>query len=342
MKRRPLIAIAATLLAATGIAAAQDFPKKQITIVVGFEAGGAADHAARVVAKKLTENLGTTVVVDNKPGAGGNIAHEQVARAAADGSVILLGSVGPLSIAPHLSKLRYDPEKDLAPLTMGMNFPNVLVVPPTLGVKTFAEFMALARKNPGKLNYGSTGVGSASHLAGELFNAMGGVEIVHIPFKGGAPAMNELLAGRISAYFATMSTAGPHIASGKLIPLATTGLQRAPFLPDLPTVSEAGLKGFSGHQLVCLRRTGQDARADARSLERGTGQGAEGARGGRRVDARRLAAGARHPRRTRAHHRRRVQDVGQGDRRSQDHRGVTGECVRACAGRRAAPEPRRR
>jgi tripartite-type tricarboxylate transporter receptor subunit TctC len=245
MKRRHLVAIAATFLAAAVSALAQDIPKKPLTIVVGFEAGGAADHAARVVAKKLAENLGTPVVIDNKPGAGGNIAHELVARAAADGSIILLGSVGPLSIAPHLTKLRYDPEKDLAPLTMGMNFPNVLVVPPTLGVKTFAEFMALAKKNPGKLNYGSTGVGSASHLAGELFNAMGGVEIVHIPFKGGAPAMNELLAGRISAYFATMSTAGPYIAAGRLIPLATTGLQRAPFLPDLPTVSEAGLKGFS-------------------------------------------------------------------------------------------------
>ncbi len=245
MSRRRLIASVAAALAVSGTTMAQDIPKKPITIVVGFEAGGAADHAARVVAKKLTENLATTVVVDNKPGAGGNIAHELVARAATDGSVILLGSVGPLSIAPHLTKLRYDPEKDLAPLTMGMNFPNVLVVPPSLGVKTFAEFMALAQKNPGKLNYGSTGVGSASHLAGELFNAMGGVEIVHIPFKGGAPAMNELLAGRISAYFATMSTAGPYITAGRLIPLATTGLQRAPFLPDLPTVSEAGLKGFS-------------------------------------------------------------------------------------------------
>jgi len=245
MKRRPLIAAAMALLAGAGTAQAQDIPKKQITIVVGFEAGGAADHAARTVAKKLTENLGTTVVVDNKPGAGGNIAHGLVARAEADGSIILLGSVGPLAIAPHLTKLRYDPEKDLAPLTMGMNFPNVLVVPPSLGVKSFAEFMALAKKNPGKLNYGSTGVGSASHLAGELFNVMGGVEIVHIPFKGGAPAVNELLAGRLSMYFATMSTAGPHIAAGKLVPLATTGLQRAPFLPDLPTVSEAGLEGFT-------------------------------------------------------------------------------------------------
>ena len=244
MNRRHLIASAAGLLALSGGAQSQDIPKKQLTIVVGFEAGGAADHAARTVAKKLTENLGTTVVVDNKPGAGGNIAHGLVARAEADGSVILLGSVGPLAIAPHLTKLRYDPEKDLAPLTMGMNFPNVLVVPPSLGVKTFAEFMTLARNNPGKLNYGSTGVGSASHLAGELFNAIGGVEIVHIPFKGGAPAVNELLAGRLSMYFATMSTAGPHIAAGKLVPLATTGLQRAPFLPDLPTVSEAGLKGF--------------------------------------------------------------------------------------------------
>src|SRR5262252_1513616 len=244
-RRRLLLLATAAALTLAGAAHAQDLPKKPLTIVVGFEAGGAADHAARVVAKKLAENLGTPVVVDNKPGAGGNIAHAQVARAEADGSVILLGSVGPLSIAPHLTKLPYDPQKDLAPLTMGMNFPNVLVVPPSLGVKTFAEFMALAKKSPGKLNYGSTGVGSASHLAGELFNAIGGVDIVHIPFKGGAPAMNELLAGRISAYFATMSTAAPHIAAGKLIPLATTGLTRAPFLPDLPTVDEAGLKGFS-------------------------------------------------------------------------------------------------
>ena len=244
MQRRSLIALAATTLLAPVAAHAQELPRK-ITIVVGFAAGGAADHAARVVAKRLADNLGATVVVDNKAGAGGNIAHQQVAQAVPDGSVILLGSIGPLAIAPHLTKLGYDPQKDLAPLTMGMNFPNVLVVPASLGPKTFAEFMALAKAKPGQLNYGSTGVASASHLAGELFNAMGGLDIVHIPFKGGAPAMNELLGGRLSVYFATMSTAGPHIDSGKLIPLATTGLTRAPFLPHLPTVSEAGLKGFT-------------------------------------------------------------------------------------------------
>ncbi len=249
MQRRTFAATAAALalstLAAAPAAQAQDIPKKPITIVVGFAAGGAADHAARVVAKRLSENLGVPVNIDNKAGAGGNIAHAEVARGPADGSVILLGSVGPLAIAPHMTKLPYDPQKDLAPLTMGMNFPNVLVVPPNLGVKTFAEFLQLAKSQPGKLNYGSTGAGSASHLAGELFNAMAGVDIVHIPFKGGAPAMTELLAGRLSVYFATMSTSGPHIASGKLIPLATTGLVRAPFLPDLPTVSEAGLQGFT-------------------------------------------------------------------------------------------------
>ncbi len=235
----------AAALALMASAAAQELPNKTITIVVGFAAGGAADHAARVVAKRLGENIGRTVVIDNRAGAGGNIAHLAVARAEPDGSTILLGSVGPLAIAPHLMKLGYDPVNDLAPLTMGMNFPNVLVVPPSLGVKTFAELIAMAKREPGKLNYGSTGAGSASHLAGELFADRAGIDIVHIPFKGGAPAMTELLAGRIGIYFATMSTAGPHIAAGRLIPLATTGLTRAPFLPDLPTVAESGMPGFT-------------------------------------------------------------------------------------------------
>ncbi len=244
MKRRNVLtaACAWALLPAAG---AQELPKKTLTIVVGFAAGGAADHAARVVAKRLSENLGgQTVVIDNKAGAGGNIAHQLVANAESDGSTILLGSIGPLAIAPHMMKVGYDPFKDLAPLTMGMNFPNVLVVPPSLGVKTLGELIALAKREPGKLNYGSTGAGSASHLAGELFNGRAGIDIVHVPYKGGAPAVVELLAGRLSVYFATMSTAGPHIASGKLVALATTGLTRAPFLPNLPTVAET-LPGFS-------------------------------------------------------------------------------------------------
>ena len=244
MNRRHLMAATAAAALVPGSLRAQDIPKKTITIVVGFAAGGAADHAARVVARKLSENLGQTVVIDNKAGAGGNIAHQTVARGEADGSVILLGSVGPLAIAPHMMKLGYDPVKDLAPLTMGMNFPNVLVVPPSLGAKSLAELIALAKRQPGKLNYGSTGAGSASHLAGELFADMARIDIVHIPYKGGAPALNELLAGRLSMYFATMSTAGPHITSGKLVALATTGLVRAPFLPDLPTVAEH-LPGFT-------------------------------------------------------------------------------------------------
>lgn len=244
MQRRPFLAAAAIAPFLPGAARAQEIPNKPVTLLVGFAAGGAADHAARIVAKKLGDNLGRTVVIDNRPGAGGNTAHQMVARAEPDGSTILLGSVGPLAIAPHMMKLPYDPVKDLAPLTMGMNFPNVLVVPPSLGVKSLAELIALAKRQPGKLNYGSTGAGSASHLAGELFASMAGIDIVHIPFKGGAPAMNELLGDRLSMYFATMSTAGQHIASGKLIPLATTGLVRAPFLPDLPTVAEM-LPGFT-------------------------------------------------------------------------------------------------
>ena len=239
--RKTLAGFLALALVAT--AAAQELPKK-ITIVVGFAARGAAPPPPRVVAQRRGENLGATVVIDNRAGAGGNIAHQQVAQGPADGSVILLGSVGPLAIAPHMMKLGFDPQRDLAPLTMGMNFPNVLVVPPSLGVKTLAELIALAKTQPGVLNYGSTGAGSASHLAGELFNQRAGVDIVHIPYKGGAPAVTELLAGRLSIYFATMSTAGPHIAAGKLVPLATTGLTRAPFLPELPTVAEL-LPGFT-------------------------------------------------------------------------------------------------
>ena len=228
-------------------APAQDFPpKKTVTMVVGFAAGGAADTGARIIARKLGENIGASVVVDNRPGAGGNIAHQYTAaQAASDGSVILFGSVGPLTIAQHMMKLPYDPVKDLSPITMGVNFPNVLVVGAHTGIKNFAEFVAYAKKNPGKLDFASTGPGSASHLAGELLNDMAKIDTVHVPYKGGAPALQDLLGGRVASYYSTLSTALPHIETGKLVPLASTGAQRIKALPNVPTIAESGYPGFS-------------------------------------------------------------------------------------------------
>jgi len=214
-------------------------------MLVGFAPGGAADTAARVIARKLAENIGQQVVIENKAGAGGNIAHAQTATGPLDGSLILFGSVGPLSIAQHLMKLPYDPVRDLAPLTMGVNFPNLLVVHAGLNVKTLAEFVAMAKKSPGKLDYASTGSGSASHLAGELFNDMAKIETVHIPYKGGSLILQDLLSGRVAAYYSTPATAGPHIETGKLVAIASTGLTRAPTNPNVPTIAESGYPGFN-------------------------------------------------------------------------------------------------
>ena len=249
MKKRTLLKLSAALAllpALTGHAFAQDFPpKKVVSLVVGFAAGGASDTAARLIAKKLGENIGQSVIIDNKPGAGGNIAHQFVANSAGDGATLLFGSVGPLTIAPHLMKLSYDPVRDLAPITMGVNFPNVLVVHKGVGVKTLAEYIALAKKKPGSLDYASTGAGSASHLAGELFDDRAGIDTVHIPYKGGAPALQDLLGGRVASYYSTPSTAAPYIQAGTLIPLATTGLTRPAFMPNVPTIAESGYPGFN-------------------------------------------------------------------------------------------------
>lgn len=226
-------------------ASAQTFPpQKPITLVVGFAPGGAADAAARLLARKLGENIGQNVVVENKAGAGGNIAHQQVAAGPADGSVLLLGSIGPLTIAPHMTRLPYDPFKDLAPISGGVHFPNLLVVHPGSGIRNMADFLAAAKKAPNNVSYASTGNGSASHLAGELFAARTGTEMLHVPYKGGAPAMNDLLAGRFTGYFSAPPTSLPHVEAGKLIPLATTGPTRPAYMPNIPTVAESGLPGF--------------------------------------------------------------------------------------------------
>lgn len=248
MKKRTFMqaaVLAATSLAWGSHALAQDFPpKKPITMVVGFAAGGAADAAARMIAKKLGDNIGQSVIVENRGGAGGNIAHGQVANGPTDGSMILFGSIGPLAIAPHLMKLNYDPLKDLAPISGGVNFPNLLVVHKGAGINNLEEFVAQAKKAHGKLDFASTGAGSASHLAGELLNQRAGIDTVHVPYKGGGPAMQDLLGERITSYFAAPPTAMPQVEAGKLIPLATTGLTRPSYMPNIPTVAEAGYPGF--------------------------------------------------------------------------------------------------
>ena len=246
-KRKFLRTITMTVaaLCATGHVLAQDFPpKKSITLVVGFAPGGAADAAARLIAKKLGEDIGQTVIVDNKAGAGGNIAHQYVASGPTDGSMLLFGSIGPLTIAPHVMKVSYDPFKDLAAISGGVSFPNMLVVHKGLGVKTLAEFVALAKKKPGSIDFASTGAGSASHLAGELFNQRAGIDMVHVPYKGGAPALQDLLGERVASYFSAPPTAMPHVEAGKLTPLATTGLTRPAYMPNIPTVAESGYPGF--------------------------------------------------------------------------------------------------
>ena len=227
-------------------ALAQAFPTGQtITIVVGFVAGGATDTSTRIIAKELSSNLGQPVVVENKPGAGSILAAQYVVNAKADGTVLMLGSIGPMAVMPHLMKLSFDPLRDLAPITMGVSFPNVLVVPPSLNITTLAEFVALAKKNPGKLTYASTGVGSAAHLAGELLGQRAGIEIVHIPYKGGSAAMIDLLGGRIEAYYSTPSSAASHVQNKKLVAIATTGLTRPESLASLPTIAESGYSEFN-------------------------------------------------------------------------------------------------
>jgi tripartite-type tricarboxylate transporter receptor subunit TctC len=250
--------LAATTIAFASTVTAQDFPSKPVTLVVGFAAGGATDASARIIARKLSDNLKQSVVVDNKPGAGGNLAAQLVANAPPDGYTIHLSSIGPLSVAPSLVKaLPYDPEKDLAPLTMGVVFPNVFVVHAAVPAKTMAELIALAKKEPGSLNYASTGVGSASHLAGELLKQRAGVDMVHIPYKGGGPIMTDLLAGRVTGYFSTLSTAGPHIEAGKLRALATSGLVRMPAMPNVPTIAEQGFPGFEAVNWYALVAPGK-------------------------------------------------------------------------------------
>jgi tripartite-type tricarboxylate transporter receptor subunit TctC len=236
--------ILAAGLALFACAAFAQYPNKPVTSVVGFAPGGGTDTVSRIVAKTLGEQLGQQVLTDNRAGAGGNIATDFVVRSAPDGYTIYLANVGALAVNPHLLPLQYDPLKDLAPITMAVIFPNLVVVQPDVPANTLVEFIKLVKDNPGKYTYGSSGIGGAGHLAGELLKMMAKIDLVHVPFKGGGPAMQAMLGGQIHSYFATPVAAGPHVKAGKVKALATTGPRRDPFMAEVPTVAESGYPGY--------------------------------------------------------------------------------------------------
>ncbi len=244
--RRGLIAAAAACALLPGLAAAQGaFPSKTITIIVPFAAGGTTDILARVVAQGMGAELGQPVVVDNRAGAGGNIGGQLAARAPADGYTLFMGTVGTHAINAALyKKMPFDPIKDFAPLTRVANVPNLLVANPAQPFKTVQELIAYAKANPGKINFGSSGSGSSIHLSGELFKSMAKVDMQHVPYKGSAPAVTDLLGNQIAIMFDNMPSAIQHVRSGKLRAIAVTTAKRSPELPDVPTIAEAGVPGY--------------------------------------------------------------------------------------------------
>jgi tripartite-type tricarboxylate transporter receptor subunit TctC len=229
---------------AGSVLAQASFPAKPIATVVGFEPGGGTDTVARIVAKTLGDNLGQQVVVENRAGAGGNIAVDYVAKSAPDGYTIVLANVGAIAVNPHMIKVPYDPLRDLTPIIMASVFANVLVVQPSLAVKSIADYVKLARAKPATITYGSSGIGGAGHLAGELLHLVAKIDIVHVPYKGGGPAMQGFLGGQIDSFFATPTSSIGQINAGKARAIATTGTKRAALLPDVPTVAESGYPGY--------------------------------------------------------------------------------------------------
>ena len=222
------------------------YPDKPIRLVVAFPPGGGTDIIARIIAPELSKKLGQSIIIENRGGASGNIGTEAVVTAAPNGYTLLMGNVAPNAINVSMfKKLPFNPEKDLAPISLVAITPNILVANLSLPVKSVADLLALAKASPGKINYPSAGNGSSSHLAGVLFDSMGGVSMTHIPYKGGGLAMNDLLGGQVDIFFATMPAAMPFVKSGKLRPLAVTSERQSLAMPGLPTISESGLQGYS-------------------------------------------------------------------------------------------------
>ena len=247
-----------TMLAVQRVEAA-DYPTRPVSLVVAFTPGGASDVLARLLGRKLEQILGQPFVIDNRPGAGGNVAAEAVAHTAADGYTLMLGNNAILATNAALyKKVNFDPEADFVPIGLIGSQANILVVYPALPAKSMAELIALAKVSPGKLNFASSGHGLAAHLAGELFKAEAKIDIVHVPYKGAAPALQDVIAGHVQMMFATASSVVPHIREGKVRALGVATLQRTAVLPEIPTIDELGIKGFDAttwHGLVAPART---------------------------------------------------------------------------------------
>jgi tripartite-type tricarboxylate transporter receptor subunit TctC len=239
------VAFAAVLIAASALAAAQEFPRKPIHLIVPFPPGGGNDTVARAIAQQAGPDLGQPVVIDNRPGAGGSVGAELAAKAPADGYTLFLAGVGSHAVNPNLhARLPYDPIKDFTPITLIASAPSVLVVNPGVPARSVAEFTAYVRANPGKLNYASNGNGSAAQLAAAMYEWMAGVRMVHVPYKGIAPAMTDLLGGEVQVMFGTIVALVPHIQAGKLRALAVTSRKRSTLLTEVPTLAESGLPDY--------------------------------------------------------------------------------------------------
>ena len=232
-------------LTACGGAWAQSYPAKPIRFIVPFPPGGSADILARAIGQKAGEGLGQSLVVENRPGAGTAIGAEALAKSPADGYAVMIGTVSSHAINPALNpKLTYDPVKDFTPISLVASIPFAMIVHPSVPAKSVRELISLAKSKPASLNYSSAGNGTSNHLAGELLKSMAGIDIVHIPYKGSAPALNDLVAGQVSLMFDLVLTAAPHVKSGAVRGLAVTGAKRSSALPDLPTVAESGVPGY--------------------------------------------------------------------------------------------------
>lgn len=239
------VAMICAVWTVAGIGRAQEYPVKPVRMVVPYPAGSSSnDIIARALAQRLGQSLGQQVLVENRPGAGGNVGSEYVAKSAPDGYTLLVATNGPQAIAPHVFKLGYDVLRDLAPVSLVAIVPYVLSVHPSLPVKNIPELIALARKRPGQLLFASSGNAGTPHLCGELFKAMAKIDLVHVPYKGGAPAMMDTIGGQTQIYCAGMTSAVPQVKAGKLRALGMATLKRSPVLPDLPTIAEQGLAGF--------------------------------------------------------------------------------------------------